>query len=273
MAVGELLLIGGAEDKEEECTILKWFVNRSREIDGPIVIITTGTKSPDVVGLEYSKVLKKLGCNELEVFNIQSRLAAQNQSSAEKLKHAAGIFFTGGDQLRITSILGGTPISKALIEAYQDGAIIAGTSAGAAIMSDTMIVEGEDDESPRRCTVKMAPGLGLIKKIVVDMHFSQRGRQGRLLAAIGQNPHIIGIGIDEDSAIVINKDRKLEVIGSRTVWIVDGRDITYSNVSELAPDEVLVLSDVCLHVLPERYGYDLNHRMVLKNENTRVREE
>lgn len=254
---GELLIIGGAEDKKGDCEILRWLVERSKEREGNIVVITTATKSPEIVGREYRKVLERLGTQKIEVLNIDSRQDAYRQENVLKLAQAGVIFFTGGDQLRITSILGGTPVCATLYQVYQKGAVIAGTSAGAAIMSHTMIVEGEDDESPRRCTVKMAPGLGLLQEVVVDMHFSQRGRYGRLLTAIGQNPDILGIGIDEDTAIAV-QDGRFKVLGSRSVLIVDGRRISYSNVSEQAPDEVLALTDVKLHILAKGYGYDLN---------------
>lgn len=261
--LGELLIIGGAEDKDGQCQILRWFVDRVNKKDSKIVVITTATCSPEEVGIEYRETFQRLGAKQVEILTISSRVDAHQHGSARDIQKAGGIFFTGGDQLRITSILGGTPVGAALYEAYTRGAVVAGTSAGAAIMSETMIVEGKDDESPRRCTVKMAPGLGLLKKVVVDMHFSQRGRQGRLLAAIGQNPNIIGIGIDEDTAIAVDHNGKLQVLGSRTVWVVDGRQISHSNVSEQAPDEVLALSDVRLHVLPKGYGYDLGRRLVL----------
>lgn len=267
--LGELLIIGGAEDKQKECSILRWFVERTMKKRGKIAIISTAASAPHEVGVEYREIFENLGAEKVEVITVSNRLDAYHSGTAHVLEKAAGIFFTGGDQLRITSILGGTPVGAALYRAYENGAIVAGTSAGAAIMSETMIVEGEDDESPRRCTVKMAPGLGLMKQVVVDMHFSQRGRQGRLLAAIGQNPNILGIGIDEDTAIAVMPGGKLEVLGSRTVWIVDGRRITCSNVSELAPDEVLLLSDVRLHVLPEGYGFDLTQRLVLATEASR----
>lgn len=263
MAKGKVLIIGGAEEKTEGCQILQWFVNQVNQQGKKIILITTATKAPEKVGRDYLEIFQRLGGLELEILNINSRLDAHQRSVVDSLKAADGIFFSGGDQLRITSTLGGTPACAAIYQAYERGAIIAGTSAGAAIMSETMIVEGQDDESPRRCTVKMAPGLGLLKSVVVDMHFSQRGRQGRLLAAIGQNPNILGIGIDENTAVAMDEKRRLKVLGDQTVWVVDGREISYSNVSERAPDEVLVLADVRLHVLPAGYGYDLNKRLVI----------
>jgi len=158
--------------------------------------------------------------------------------------------------LRITSILGGSGIDKLLKQLYKEGTLIVGTSAGASVMSQTMIVEGNDEDSPRKCTIKMAPGLGLLKDVIIDQHFAQRGRIGRLLAAIAQNPNNLGIGIDEDTAIVVEKN-SFRVIGSNAVTVVEGRKLEHSNVSESSPNEILALTNVILHILPSGYGYDL----------------
>ena len=167
------------------------------------------------------------------------------------------LFFTGGDQLRITSMIGGTPIYNVIKELCSNGGVIAGTSAGASVMSDTMIVEGEDDESPHKCTLKMSPGLGLVKNIIIDQHFAQRGRVGRLLTAIAQNPEVLGIGIDEDTAILVSDKGTAEVIGSGAVYFIDGSGITYSNVSEQYSNEILSMFNVKLHVLKEGDKFDL----------------
>ena len=167
------------------------------------------------------------------------------------------MFFTGGDQLRITSMIGGTPIYNAIKELCDNGGLIAGTSAGASVMSDTMIVQGEDDESPHKCTLKMSPGLGLVNNIIIDQHFAQRGRIGRLLTAIAQNPEVLGIGIDEDTAIIVSDKGVAEVIGSGAVYFVDGSSIIYSNVSEQYSNEVLSMFNVKLHVLKEGNRFNL----------------
>lgn len=167
------------------------------------------------------------------------------------------LFFTGGDQLRITSILGGTPIYDALKELCNNGGLIAGTSAGASVMSDTMIVTGEDDESPRKCTLKMSPGLGLVRNIIIDQHFAQRGRIGRLLTGIAQNPEVLGIGIDEDTAIIVSDKGVAEVVGSGAVYFIDGSSIVYSNVSEQYAEDVLSMFNVKLHVLKEGNRFNL----------------
>lgn len=263
MAKTQLLIIGGAEDKKEDCQILSRFAQMANQSRGNLVVLTTATKLPDQVGREYAAVFKKLGIENIEILKIENRDDAHNKDYVRQIKKAGSIFFTGGDQLRITSIIGGTPVCSALFRLFDKGAIIGGTSAGAAVMSETMIVEGNNDDSPRRCTVKMAPGLGFYNQVVIDTHFSQRGRHGRLLTAIAQNPDITGIGIDEDTGILVGEDGNFQVLGSRTVLVVDGREISHSNVSEQAPDEVLALADVRLHVLPQGYGYDLKNHHVL----------
>ena len=153
-----------------------------------------------------------------------------------------------------------------LHSAWKAGVVIAGTSAGASAMSRTMIVEGNDNDPARKCTLKMAPGLGLLDRALIDQHFHQRGRIGRLLCGVAENPSILGIGIDEDTAIRVYPDDHFEVIGSNSVVVVDGKSIKSSNVSELMPDENLAITNVVLHVLPAGYGFDMTERKVLRVE-------
>ncbi len=175
------------------------------------------------------------------------------------MKHLV-FFFTGGDQLRITSLMGGTQCQQIIQKRYEMGMVICGTSAGASAMSETMITSGKDDDAPKKCTLKMAPGLGFLKGVIIDQHFAQRGRIGRLLIAIAQNPHMIGIGIDEDTGIIVMPNAILEVIGSNGVTILDGIDCTMTNVSELEPDQVLGITNIKMHVLPAGFKYDLTDR-------------
>lgn len=258
--MGALVIIGGAEDKEGECSILKEVVRLTNEREGPMVILTTATKSPRRVGEEYRAIFTQLGLEEVEILHMDSRREANNPLAAEQLKSAATIFFTGGDQLRLTSLLGGSHLSFALYEAYKKGSVLVGTSAGAAVMSSVMIVSGDSKEPPRKCTLKLAPGLGLLDQVVIDQHFAQRGRLGRLLGAIAQNPSILGIGIDEDTGILLENAPFFRVIGSQTVTIVDGGDLSYSNVSELAPEQPLALFDIKIHVLPEGSIFHLKEK-------------
>jgi cyanophycinase len=262
---GNLLIIGGAEDKEGECLILKEFVKLAGGRDGKIVIMPTATEEPKKVGEQYTGIFKKLGISQVELLQIDSREDAFNENYERSIDEATGIFFTGGDQLRITSILGGTPINHALQRAYKSGVVIAGTSAGAAAMSATMIIGGNGEATPQMGILNMAPGMALINGVVIDQHFAQRGRLGRLLAAVAQNPYIIGIGIDEDTAVLIDSSAKLRVIGSQTVTIVDGQCSTFTNVSELMPHQPLAITDVLVHILPQGYGFSLKERKALIN--------
>lgn len=261
---GTLVIIGGAEDKQRECTILRKVIELAGGSKARLVILTTATERPAEVGQEYAKIFKRLGVENLEILDIPNRGMGQKESTVTIIEEAGAIFFTGGDQLRITSLLGGTALDRALHRAYKRGAVVAGTSAGASVMSTTMIVEGAGQEAPKQNTVKMAPGMGLLDGVVIDQHFAQRGRLGRLLTAVAQNPCILGIGLDEDTAIVVYPSGEFEVIGSQTVTIIDGVEIKHTNVSEVQPNQGLALTDVKLHVLPAGYGYSLQERRPLK---------
>jgi cyanophycinase len=177
------------------------------------------------------------------------------------------VFFTGGDQLRLTSQVGDTPIYQALRALYDDGGTIVGTSAGAAAMPETMLIGGPSDESLRQGELQMAPGLGLVPNLVVDSHFAERGRIGRLLAAVAQNPRNLGVGIDEDTAIIV-KQGCFRVIGSGAVYVADGSTVTFSSLADQSSDEIIHIHDVCLHVLGQGAIYDLSERrpMPLKEE-------
>ncbi|WFA09866.1 cyanophycinase [Tissierella sp. Yu-01] len=261
---GILLIIGGAEDKEEKMHILRKFVRLLDSDDSKLLVLTTATKEPETVGENYRRVFSKLGMTNIDILNIDSREDANDEEFIDKIRNSEGIFFTGGDQLRITSIIGGTKASEALLDCYLSGGIIAGTSAGASAMSSIMIVEGDSNEPARKCTLKVAPGLNLLNNVIIDQHFAQRGRIGRLLCGVAENPDILGIGIDEDTSIIVFSDDTFEVYGTNSVTIADGRSIESSNVSELKPNEILAITNITLHVLPEGYAFDLNKRDVFR---------
>ena len=254
---GSLVIIGGAEDKRADKAILKEVIKLSGGDSSIVALITTATKSPEEAGLEYRRLFADLGAKSVVAINITDRECANNLQGLKSLDDASCIFFVGGDQLRISSILGGTEVHKIIRKAYEEGKVIAGTSAGASMMSEIMVVEGKDDEAPRKCTLKMAPGMGLLAGVIIDQHFNQRGRIGRLLAAVAQNPNVLGIGIDEDTAIIVNKDLEFTVAGSGVVTIVDGRDISFTNISEQYPDDPLAITNVKIHVFPKGYGFNL----------------
>jgi len=261
---GNLIIIGGAEDKYGESNILKNVADIIGGADARLVIMTTATEKPQEAGEEYKSVFLRLGVNNINILHINSRDEANTQGYADIIASATGIFFTGGDQLRITSILGGTKVYEALQEAYLNGVVIAGTSAGASVMSNTMIVDGNGNDPARKCTLKMAPGLGLLEDSIVDQHFYQRGRIGRLLCGVAENPYMLGVGIDEDTAIRVFPDAHFEVIGTNSVTVIDGRTIKSSNVSESKPDEILAINNATIHVLPVGYGFDMKNREVLR---------
>lgn len=254
---GNLIVIGGAEDKEGDREILKRVANYIDKENERLVIATIATQYPEKSYEKYKTVFTKLGIKNIDKLDISSREDAFDCKNINLVKNANLLFFTGGDQLRITSMVGGSPIYDAIKSLASNGGLIAGTSAGASVMSDTMIVKGEDDESPHKCTLSMSPGLGLVNSIIIDQHFAQRGRIGRLLTAIAQNPEVLGIGIDEDTAIVISDKGMAEVIGSGAVYFIDGSCIDYSNVSEQYSEEVLSIFNVKLHVLKEGNRFNL----------------
>lgn len=260
---GYLLIIGGAEDKSSESVILKHASGMvfSGEI---FTVITTATEEPEMAGEDYERIFSKFGVKNIRILNINNRDKANDEETCRQIRDSKCIFFTGGDQLRITSILGGTPACNEIKNVYYSGGAIIGTSAGASVMSSTMIVEGDDYESAKKCTTKMAPGLDLLGNSVIDQHFNQRGRFGRLLCSIAENPGALGIGIDEDTAIKVFPDMTFEVIGNNSVTIIDGSTIKSSNVSELMPDEMLAITGVTVHAIPEGYGFDTVKREVIR---------
>lgn len=258
---GNLIIIGGAEDKKGDKGILKDVCSKLDKDKEHLVIATMASGVPDEIGALYKGVFSELGVKNINLLNVEKRIDAYEDKNIEIIKTASLVFFTGGDQLKITSILGGTPLFKEMKNTYDKGCVYVGTSAGASVMSDTMIVSGPDEEAPRKCTLKMAPGLGFIKGVIIDQHFAQRGRIGRLLVGIAENPESLGIGIDEDTAIIVNTKAGIRVIGSGCVYVMDGSGITQSNVSEQHPDEVLSIYDVKMHVLKEGNKFDLSSKL------------
>ncbi len=260
---GELIIIGGGEDRDGECIILREVARRAGKEEGKMVILPTAAKNGEKVGQDYQDIFLDLGLGQVDILTVEDREAAQSRDAVRLVESSTAVFFTGGDQLRITSILGGTSLWETLHRSYMEGTLIVGTSAGASAMSDTMIVEGLDDEPPVRCTVKMAPGLGLLEEVVIDQHFAQRGRIGRLLMAVAQNPFVMGLGLDEDTAVLVNEEGVIRVIGSQTAVVIDGSFSEYSNVSLSHGQDPLAFAGVLLHVMPSGYGFHLSRRRFL----------
>lgn len=254
---GTLILIGGHEDKEGDCAILRAIAERLR--GGRLVIATVASHEPEGYFESYQKAFAPLGVTDLVELYVEEREQSLAPTLLDRLEGAAGVFFTGGDQLRITSQIGDTPLERALRSKFQDGLLIAGTSAGASVMSETMLVKGSGAESHRIGDLHMSPGLGLLGDVIVDQHFAERGRFGRLLGAVAHNPRLIGLGIDEDTAVII-EGRRGEVIGAGAVYVVDAEAASHSNIAEAKADAALSMFDVRLHVLAQGDRFDLDDR-------------
>ncbi|HEY9673882.1 MAG TPA: cyanophycinase [Waterburya sp.] len=271
MAVSEtkrqLVIIGGAEDKEGDCTILREFVRRAGGVNARIVVMTVATELPREVGDDYTRVFERLGAQEIRIVDTVERDDASSPTYLEAIEKATGVFFTGGNQARITSVLKDTEIDKILHKRLaEDGLVIGGTSAGAAMMPDMMIVQGESETNPRLEIVEMEPGMAFLPGVVIDQHFLQRGRTGRLLSAVSHQPVNLGIGIDENTAIAVNNNQ-FEVIGEGAVTIFDVSEITHTNLGQILKDEDLALCNVKLHILPHGYRFDLASRKPMVEEN------
>lgn len=257
MTAGALVIIGGRERKDAGNVILQEVAQRLR--GGRLVLATVASSEPEGYFETYRPAFEKLGVTDLVELYVENRDQAHDEAKQALMDGAAGVYFTGGDQLRITSQIGDTPLERRIYDLHRKGAVIAGTSAGASVMSDTMLVRGSGAESHRIGDLRMAAGLGLVKDVVIDQHFAERGRIGRLLGAVSQNPRTLGIGIDEDTAIVLEGD-SFRVIGSGGVTVVDGHRISHSNIADAEPDRVLSLFDVTLHVLGSGDCFDIASR-------------
>lgn len=263
-AKGTLIIIGGHEDKTDQKTILKEVARRVGK--GKLVVSTVASHQPDGYFEEYKRVFQDLGVREVVELDIRDRQEAREEAKFRLLDNAAGVFFSGGDQRRITSQLGDTPMYSRFQDIYDEGGVICGTSAGASVMSDVMLVSGDSDESYRLGDLRMAPGFGLIRGVIVDQHFAERGRMGRLLGAVAQNPRYIGLGIDENTAVVVESGVQFRVIGEGAAYVVDGEKVSFSNISEGQQNAALSIHDVRLQVLSADDGYDLALRLPMPSE-------
>jgi cyanophycinase len=255
---GSLIIIGGHEDKKEDKVILREVARRVE--DGKLVICTAATKEPDEMFADYERVFRGLGVKHIWHLSINSREEAKDEKTCRILEGARGVFFTGGDQLEITSQMGDTPCYQLTRQVYEDGGFVAGTSAGASVLCETMMVSGNGDQSHRLGdTIKMAPGFGLINGVVIDQHFAERGRIGRLLGVIAQNPKNIGLGIDENTAIIVERE-EFYVLGAGAVYVIDCREVSNSNIAETDPGKTLTVYDVKLHLLTQGHAFGLRER-------------
>ena len=289
---GKLIIIGGAVDKGSfaeqsfdtnveknlnffETGILKRLIAESaHKEDSVIEIITTASRIPQEVGVEYAKAFEYLGAKNVNVLHIENRESALDPSSVERLSKANVVMFTGGDQLRLTSILGGTPFHDLLVEKYQnEDFLYAGTSAGAAAASRSMIYQGSSSEALLKGEVKITSGLGLIDEVVIDTHFVKRGRIGRLFQAVVGNPKVMGIGLGEDTGLLIKKGKDMEAIGSGLVILVDGRHIKDTNLTAVDLGEPISIKNLVVHVMSKYDHYYLAKHEMQIHGNLHVKQE
>ncbi len=273
---GKLISIGGSEDKGTEMDanfiqkehhsffefgILKRILSEMKGVDSHVEVITTASQIPEEVGDNYILSFGKLGCKNVGVIHIKNREDALNPEYLERIKKADGVMFTGGNQLRLSMIFGGTDILKTIIERYMnENFVIAGTSAGAMAMSNTMIYHGSSTGALLKGEVKITTGLAFIKDVIIDSHFVTRGRFGRLAQAVASNPGCIGIGLGEDTGVLIKEGNKMEAIGSGLVLIFDGHNIRHSNIADLNDGEPISIEHLIVHVMAKGNFYHLNER-------------
>jgi len=256
---GWIIPIGGAEDKDTNPRILARFVELSGGADADIVVIPTASRLKDS-GTRYETLFQGMGAARVEVLDFDTRRDCQEEGRLARLAEASGIFFTGGNQLRLSTILGGTQVARCIRLRNAQGVTVAGTSAGAGFLSEHMIAFGAEGSSPRASSVRLAPGLALTNRFVIDQHFRQRDRLGRLTAALGYNPFAIGIGLDEDTAAFISPDDTLEVEGSGAVTVVDAHDLQFSSMAQAGEDDPVCLLGLGVHILIAGATFNLHTR-------------
>ena len=255
---GFIVPIGGAEGKGKNPAILSRFVELWGGSDARIMVIPTASLLNET-GPLYKELFESLGAKSMSV-PVENREDCFDKETLRILDAATGIFITGGNQLRLSTILGGTPVARGIRKLNAAGVHVGGTSAGAAIVSEHMIAGGRSGSSPRESGVELAPGLGLTNRVIIDQHFNQRQRMGRLLAALSFNPFACGLGIDENTAAFIGPDGRMEVVGRGTVTVVDPSDLRHSSMSYVRRAEAVTLIGLKLHVLAEGAHFDVETR-------------
>lgn len=256
--IGRLLVIGGAEDPDEnDMKILPHFVEMCGGRSARIVVCGASSEDAHKKERKYKTLFEKIGVAYVHESQIDERHDAEDQELVECTRTATGVFLPGGDQLRLTSLIAGTKFGNIVADRlFHDGLVVGGTSAGAAAMSGTMVISGSNEGTVRRADVRVAPGLSYWRDVAIDTHFSQRGRVSRTLTIFAQNPQVLGVGIDENTAVDVEPGVKFKVLGEGAVYVFDGT-VTHSNAGDVGDESVLAVTDSLIHVLPEGYGFDL----------------
>lgn len=263
-----ILVIGGAEDKVHGREILHTFFNRAGAGEARIAIIPCASREPAVIGDRYRQIFEGMGAKVTKVLDIREREQSEHPDIQEYIQDCTGVFMTGGDQLRLCGLLADTPLmEKVRLRVHSGELTLAGTSAGAAVMGHHMIAGGGSGEPPNRSLVDMATGLGIIPEVIVDQHFHNRNRMSRLMSAIAAHPDRIGIGIDEDTCALFEKDGLLQVMGKGTVTIIDPEQMSYSNQPQVGANEPISLHNLRVHILSYGDRYHLHQRTILPPES------
>ena len=266
-ARGKLVAIGGGDIRGGDAPLLKEFLKLSKGPRAKIVVMTVATDEPAAAAAEYRAAFNRLGVDDVKVVDVSSRADTLKPESLEAVEQATGLFFTGGDQLHITSLVGGTEMQRLIFRRYERGLVVGGTSAGAAMMSNSMILGGASDENPKVGGVEIGPGMDLVIGAMIDTHFSQRGRYGRLLTAVAHYPQDLGLGIDEQTAMIVSRN-EFEVAGEGSVVVIDGGAMNYTSLPYTGKGDGLSLYGVRVHVLSAGARFDLSQREpVVENED------
>jgi len=268
---GPVMLIGGAEDKIRDRVILARFAEAARGDDGHVVVISTASSLGDAATARYRDLLSDLGIGRVTGIRPEERSQANDAAATKTLGDATGVFLTGGNQLRLSSVVAGTRLADAIHLAHDRGAVIAGTSAGASAMASHMMAFGRAGESPKNRMAQMAAGLGILTGVVVDQHFSERGRFGRLLSVVAHSPSLVGVGLDEDTCAIVHADRTIEVIGRGAVTLVDGSHVV-TDAHQAKGHRPFLVSGAIVHSLPAGTWFDLRGRRLLSGEPGTERE-
>ncbi|MBZ5875479.1 cyanophycinase [Chromohalobacter israelensis] len=263
---GHIVAIGGAEDKTSELAILRRVFALAPQGNDEVAVIATASSIPEQLLPSYEAAFKRLGASRVHALNIQDRQQAADTDNVLRIQRSGVIFFTGGDQLRLTTVLGGSDTLRAVRERLREGAVVAGTSAGAAAMPSTMIYNGAAADALRKGAVNMTFGLGFVRGMVIDSHFLERGRFTRLMEVGASNPEQLGVGLGEDAAVIIHPGRILETIGPGHVIIIDSRDLASSNIAELEMGAPVAVENMILHAMVSGHGYDVDARRYLVAE-------